>query len=146
MMKLPKLLFLLSAVFLLLTSASVASASDFEWMRDFNLRAEADPSGFRAQLATRFRLGDAQVTAVIGNVAGPADAYMVFRLGEMAGRPPEYVLEQYKTGRGKGWGALAQSLGIKPGSPEFHALKRGHDLYLSDDRGRNRGDKGKARK
>jgi len=26
-------------------------------------------------------------------------------------------------------GALAKDLGIKPGSDEFHALKRGHDLY-----------------
>ena len=30
---------------------------------------------------------------------------------------------------GKGWGNLAKTLGIKPGSREFHALKRGHDLY-----------------
>ena len=26
---------------------------------------------------------------------------------------------------------LAKRLGIKPGSPEFHALKRGHDLYAN---------------
>jgi hypothetical protein len=40
-----------------------------------------------------------------------------------------YVLEKYKAGKGKGWGNLAKTLGIKPGSREFHALKRGQNLY-----------------
>jgi len=39
------------------------------------------------------------------------------------------VLKQYKTSKGKGWGVVAQSLGIKPGSAEFQALKKGQDLY-----------------
>ena len=53
---------------------------------------------------------------------------MVLRLGEMSGHPADYVIKQYRTGRGKSWGALAKSLGVKPGSAEFHALKNGHDL------------------
>ena len=123
-------------------SVAVASAADFDWMRDMNIRAEADPSGFRAQISTRFSIGDAEVRAIISNVERPSDAYMVFRLGQMANRPPEYVLSRYKSGRGKGWGVLAKSLGIKPGSREFHALKRGHDLYDYD--GKNKG-KGKGK-
>ena len=54
---------------------------------------------------------------------------MVLRLGEMSKQPTENVIKKYKSGKGKGWGALAKSLGIKPGSKEFHALKRGHDIY-----------------
>jgi hypothetical protein len=38
-------------------------------------------------------------------------------------------MERYRKGKGKGWGELAKSLGIKPGSREFHALKRDDDLY-----------------
>jgi hypothetical protein len=53
---------------------------------------------------------------------------MMLRLSEMSGKPVRTVEERYRAGKGKGWGALAKSLGIKPGSKEFHALKRGHDL------------------
>ena len=35
-----------------------AAASDFSWTRDFNLQAQADPSGFKARIATRFNLGE----------------------------------------------------------------------------------------
>ncbi|NPV05347.1 MAG: hypothetical protein HPY67_11505 [Syntrophaceae bacterium] len=118
------------AVFLfMLCAASAQAAQDFAWVNDFNIRAQSDPSGFRARLAARFRIGDAEISAVIGNVASPADAYIVFRLGEMSGRPYDRVLREYKSSRGKGWGVIAKSLGIKPGSKEFHALKRSQDLY-----------------
>lgn len=118
------------AVFLLmLCAASAQAAQDFAWVNDFNIRAQSDPSGFRARLAARFRIGDAEISAVIGNVASPADAYIVFRLGEMSGRPYDRVLQEYRSSRGKGWGVIAKSLGIKPGSKEFHALKRSQDLY-----------------
>lgn len=126
-MKALKMLWAVTAALLLVSAG--AAAADFDWMHDFNIRAQADASGFRASLATRFHIGHVEINAVLGNVPNPADAYMVFRLGEMAHKPPEYVLQEYKAGKGKGWGALAKSLGIKPGSPEFHALKRGDDLY-----------------
>ena len=113
-------------------STPVASAGDFDWTKDLNIRAEADPSGFRAQLSTRFKIGDAQVKVVLGNVDRPADAYMVCRLGEISSSPVDYVLKKYKTEKSKGWGALAKSLGIKPGSREFHALKHSSDIYTSE--------------
>ena len=143
-MKLQKMLFTVSVVFLLVSSAVVVSAGDFDWIQDFNIRAEADPSGFRARLGARFNIGDTQITAVLSNVERPADAYMVLRLGEMSAKPTDYVIEKYKTGKGKGWGALAQSLGIKPGSKEFHDLKRGSNFYDDNDKGKGK-DKSKGK-
>jgi hypothetical protein len=143
-MKLQKMLFMVLVVFLLVSSAAVVAAGDFDWTKDFNIRAEADPSGFKARLAARFNIGDTQINAVLSNVERPADAYMVLRLGEMSAKPTDYVIEKYKSGKGKGWGALAQSLGIKPGSKEFHALKRGNDFYDDKDKGKGKG-KGKGR-
>ena len=146
-MKLQKMLFMVSVVFLLLSSSSVVVAGDFDWIRDFNIRAEADPSGFRTRLAARFMIGDTLINAVLSNVDEPADAYMVLRLGEMSAKPTDYVIEKYRSGKGKGWGALAKGLGIKPGSREFHALKNGDDLYNSN-RGKDKGkdkDKRKGR-
>jgi hypothetical protein len=128
-------IFLISLIALFAVS-SAAIASDFDWIRDFNIQAQADPSGVRARLATRFNLGDVQIKAVLSNFDSPADAYIVLRLGEMSGRPTSYVIEKYKNNKGKGWGALAKSLGIKPGSEEFHALKRGQDLPGGNNRDR----------
>ena len=145
-MKLQKMLFMVSVVFLLLSSSAIVVAGDFDWVRDFNIRAEADPSGFRTRLAARFNIGDTQINAVLSNVDKPADAYMVLRLGEMSAKPTDYVIEQYRSGKGKGWGALAKSLGIKPGSKEFHALKNGNDIYNDNAKGKGKGkDKRKGR-
>lgn len=142
-MKTIKVFFVASMALFVFSSAVVAG--DFDWIRGFNIQAEADPSGFRARLATRFKIGDAQINIVLDNVEKPADAYIILRLGEMSNQPTESVIEEYRSGKGKGWGALAKSLGIKPGSEEFHALKRGHDLYYEKPHGKSKG-KGKGKK
>jgi len=132
--------------FAMLFALSVpAAAADFDWMKSFNVQASADPSGFRAKLCSRFQIGDAQVTAVMRDIKDPASVYMAFRLGEMSHRPVEDVVNVYKKNKRKGWGVMARSLGIKPGSAEFHALKRGHDLDGMD-RGKGKGkDKSKGK-
>jgi hypothetical protein len=126
-MKLIKML--MAVLMMLLLVSSITEAGDFDWVRDFNIKADADPSGFRARLRARFHIGNAEIEAVVGNVEKPADAYMVFRLGEMSGQSTDDVVEKYEAEKSTGWGALAKSLGIKPGSSEFHALKRSDDLY-----------------
>ncbi|MFZ5658144.1 MAG: hypothetical protein ACOY37_14035, partial [Pseudomonadota bacterium] len=55
----------------------------------------------------------------------PGDVYFACGLASTLGRPCRYVADEYERDRGAGWGALAQRLGIKPGSAEFHRLKRG---------------------
>jgi len=137
-MKLLGMLVMFSVMWLHVLPGGVAAAGDFDWTSDFNIRAEADPTGFRAGLAARFKIGDAQINAVLSNMHKPADAYIVLRLGEMSAKPMDYVIERYRSGKGKGWGALAQSLGIKPGSKEFHDLKRGNDMYDNDNNGKGK--------
>lgn len=144
-MKTIKVFFVVTMALFLFSSAVMAG--DFDWISGFNIQAEADPLGFRARLATRFKIGDAQINIVLDNVEKAADAYMVLKLGEMSNVPTENVIEEYKSGKGKGWGALAKCLGIKPGSSEFHALKRGHDLYDEKPNGTSkRMGKGKGKK
>ena len=142
-MKAVKMLFVILLELLLVSS--VASAADFDWIKDFNIKAEADPSGFRARLEARFQVGDIEIRTVLGNTKNPADAYILLRLGEMSNRTIVHVIEKYKAKKGKGWGVLAKSLGIKPGSKDFHALKQCQDLYVDKDRGKGKG-KGKRRK
>lgn len=131
-MKAIRLLFVILTVFLVIPLT--AAAGDFDWMRDFNIRAEADPSGLQARLEARFKVGETMIKTVFGNVERPADAYVLFRLGEMSNQPMDHVISKYKDGKNKGWGVLAESLGIKPGSKEFHALKQEQDLYNDEDR------------
>jgi hypothetical protein len=128
-MKLLKLLSLIPLWMVLLTTNALAG--DFDWVRGFNIQAEADPSGFRARMEARFQIGDVAIRTVISNCESPADAYILLRIGEICGQPMDIVTRQYEVRNGQGWGALAKSLGIKPGSREFHALKRGQDLYTA---------------
>ena len=84
---------LVAVSMMILLAATIGAAGDFDWIRDFNIRAEADPSGFKVRLATRFQIGDIQINTVLSNVEKPADAYMVFRLGEMSRQPAERVID-----------------------------------------------------
>jgi len=120
---------ILISLLALFVVSSAAIAGEFGWVKDFNIQAQADPSGFKTRLATRFKIGEAMVTAVLSNFDSPADAYIGLRLGEISGRTTDYVIDKYKQDKGRGWGRVAKSLGIKPGSAEFHALKQRQDLY-----------------
>lgn len=145
-MKLKLKLLIITALAMLLTvPATSMAAGDFDWLKNVNLQAQADPSGFKARLGTRFQIGDAHIDAVISNVERPSDAYMIFRLGELSGKPADRILNRYRGNRHQGWGALAKSLGIKPGSSQFHALKRG-DGFVGGKKGKghpgNRGNRG----
>lgn len=55
----------------------------------------------------------------------PGDVYYACALASALGRPCRYVADYWERNHGKGWGVVAQELGIKPGSAEFHRLKRG---------------------
>jgi hypothetical protein len=69
---------LISWLALLFVSTPVIGG-DFDWIKDYNIHAQADPSGLRA------------------------------------GRPAKHVVKKYNANKDNGWGALAKSLGIKPG-------------------------------
>lgn len=124
-----RLILIWLAVFLLSPLAAFAGGLEV-FLADINVQARADMPGFSARLSTQFGVPAARVQAVVQSVRYPADAFMVFQLAHMSGRPPERVLAVYEPSRKKGWGAIAKELGIKPGSAEFHALKNG-DLYFT---------------
>ena len=54
----------------------------------------------------------------------PGDIYLSLEIGRVARVPVDRVLRVYRSHRSNGWGAIAKELGIKPGSAEFHRLKR----------------------
>lgn len=116
------------------------------FIKKLNAQAEADLPGFKASLSAQFGVPVPQVDVLIKSVDRPGDAYMTLRVSEISNKPADVVLKEYKANKGKGWGVIAHRLGIKPGSKEFHELKRG-DLgpgSKSDD-GKGKG-KGKDKK
>jgi hypothetical protein len=123
---------------------AVASASLDSFLSSVNVQAQADLPGFSAKVSAQFGVPVPQVQAVLEVVATPADAFMVFQLGEMAHQRPEVIVQTYRAHKGKGWGAIAKELGIKPGSREFHALKNGN-LVFSGARAEADGKKSKGK-
>lgn len=51
------------------------------------------------------------------------DIYMTVVLAKITEKSVDEVVTVYTKNKNKGWGVIAKELGIKPGSPEFHALK-----------------------
>jgi hypothetical protein len=131
--------FFLCSLILALLSPLAAFAGGLEiFLSNVNVEARADLPGFSAKVSAQFGVPIPRVQAVIGSVREPADAFMIFQLGQMSGQPTERVLHTYKSGKGKGWGAMAKELGIKPGSAQFHALKSG-DLSFTGHPGGGQG-------
>ncbi|MFZ2950821.1 MAG: hypothetical protein WA003_15205 [Desulfuromonadaceae bacterium] len=118
---------ILFSLILALLSPMAASARGLDdFLANVNVQAQVDLPGFSARISNQFGVPLPQVQAVVRTVREPADAFMVFQLGQMSGRSPERVMEVYGPGKGRGWGVIAKELGIKPGSAEFHALKSGN--------------------
>ena len=135
---------LLALMMILLLNSPVFAAGGIElFLNDLNVQARADLSGFSAKLSAQFGVPLARVQAVIKTVKEPADAFMCFQLGQMTQKPSETVMKAYQSNKGKGWGVIAKNLGIKPGSPEFHALKNG-DFVFNGEPGKGSG-KGKGK-
>lgn len=137
---------------LIFNTLSFAGGLD-NFIGSLNVQARTDMNDFSVRLSSQFGIPQAQVSAVISSVREPADAFIVLQLGQWAQLPPERVLRTYQSQRKKGWGAMAKSLGIKPGSAQFHALKQGNLTFSGkpqhgqyDDQGKGKGkDKNKGK-
>ncbi len=118
-------------VMLCLFAAPVVAGGGLDdFLSRVNIQARADMNGFSAQLSTQFGVPEVQVRTVVDSVREPADAFMCFQLGQWTRQPTEQVVRVYKANQGKGWGVIAKSMGIKPGSAEFHALKSGDLTFI----------------
>jgi hypothetical protein len=128
--------FIFFALLLSLVTPLMAFASGLDdFLANVNVQARVDLPGFSAKISSQFGVPQVQVQAVLRTVREPADAFMVFQLGQMTGRAPERVMEVYSPD--KGWGVIAKELGIKPGSADFHALKNGDLAFTGKASGHN---------
>ena len=96
------------------------------WLNDVNRYGRAYREPFVDELVRYHGAPRELVVDLLGRPGWtPGDVYYACSLASVLGRPCRYVVDEYERDRGAGWGALAQRLGVKPGSAEFHRLKRG---------------------
>lgn len=101
---------------------------------DINRYARDNTAGFIEELAVNFGVPRSLVREYYTERRwAPGDIYYGCALAHELRRPCGEVLDVYEQDRGQGWGVIAQRLGIKPGSAEFHALKgrvgKGHGKF-----------------
>jgi hypothetical protein len=135
----------LALCFILLIVGS-AHADLNAYIRDLNVSVQGDVGGYKAKLEARFGTSSSQLEIVFRSVNSPADVAIVLWLGEQSRQPIDRVLEVYRANKAHGWGSMAKSLGIKPGSPAFHALKKGNIQLSFASNGGNAKGKGKGKK
>lgn len=116
---------LLLAFALVLFTCGLAHADLNACLRSLNVSAEGDIGRFRTWIGAEFGVSGHDIDLVLRSVEDPADAALCFWLSLHSRQPIERVMREYCDHKGQGWGALAKSLGIKPGSADFKALKRG---------------------
>lgn len=115
--------FVFSLMFFATFGVSFADLNIF--IGDLNNQGYANRDDYSYRLSNQFGVPSYRVDSILREVREPADAFMIYQLGRMLNIAPERVFETYQSSRGQGWGEIAKRLGIKPGSPEFHALKNG---------------------
>lgn len=138
--------FIAAVIFCLTIVLAVVAHADLDsFLSKINIQAKADMEGFSIKLGTQFGVPLPQVREIIKSVDNSADAFMCLQLSQMTKKQPDMVVQTYKSHKGKGWGSVAKELGIKPGSAEFHALKRGDFTFTGEpDKGKGPG-KGKGK-
>jgi len=114
--------------------------------------AKLDFGKFKAEVSAKYNIATNKIEEWSAKVGmKPSDICMTAEVAKITQKPADEVVEAYQKNKDKGWGVIAKELGIKPGSPEFHALKnsmggkgngqgKGHK-----DNGKGRG-KGKGKK
>lgn len=107
--------------------------------------ARLDFSLFKSEISTKYNVSENKIhswSVEFGLKGG--EIYLVVEISKITKRPIDEVVKVYRANKSKGWGAMAKELGIKPGSPEFHALKNGAGTQASSARGKGNGNgKGK---
>jgi ABC-type glycerol-3-phosphate transport system substrate-binding protein len=116
---------LLAALMLLTLLAASAAADDFgPVVSDVNAYFSLHHDDFRVKMAAEFGVPITRVDSLIISVGSAGDAYLCLKTSRSSGHSLDDVTHAWDKHHKRGWGVVAQELGIKPGSKDFHALKR----------------------
>ena len=116
-------------------------------LETLNKGAKENIGEFAKKLGRKFGISEQTTERLLKRVGmSPGDVYMTAKVSKISKRSIEDVENAYKENKGKGWGVIAKKLGIKPGSKEFHELKKDDSGILEDYRGKEKKEKAKGKK
>lgn len=118
-------------------------------LNQINVAASADFGKFRTDMSVGYNVSQEKINYYHAELnMAPADIYFALEISRVSRRPVEEVIRVYRVKKAHGWGEIAKELGIKPGSPEFHALKNGagkkSGKYKENKNQKNKGGGGKG--
>jgi hypothetical protein len=93
------------------------------FLKDIDTKAKKDIAVFKERVAANYNLVKSDVEQAV-KVLPPGDVFMAAQVASTTNKPFPTVVETYEKNKDKGWGEIAKEMGIKPGSPEFHEMKK----------------------
>jgi hypothetical protein len=111
---------------------------------EIDANASVNFSLFKSDMSSTYNVTETKIntwSVSFGMKAG--DIYFALELARITKKPIDEVVTVYTSNKQKGWGVIAKDLGIKPGSPEFHALKGNAGAKAS--KGKDQGGQGKPK-
>ncbi|PCJ28329.1 MAG: hypothetical protein COA97_01470 [Flavobacteriales bacterium] len=148
---LPALLLLISNISFAQLSFKTGSVELDKDMATINADAKLNIKGFTIDLSVSHSIPIPKIKELL-KIMEPAEIILAKNISIIINKPMDDVVASYKINKDKGWGQIAKEMGIKPGSPEFHALKgktkeKGNSNSKSKGKGKKKGKKkGKGKK
>lgn len=87
-----------------------------------NANAKLDLNTFKIDLSVSHNIPIPKIDELL-KIMAPAEIILAKDIADIVGKSLDNVVSSYRVNKDKGWGYIAKQMGIKPGSPEFHALK-----------------------
>ncbi|MBL4704226.1 MAG: hypothetical protein JKY54_06880 [Flavobacteriales bacterium] len=92
-------------------------------LNSINKEGKADLPKFKTDLKLSYNVSSKKLDQMFSLKMQPGEIYFALEIANLTKKPIDDVIKSYQANKDKGWGVIAKELGIKPGSPEFHALK-----------------------
>ncbi|MBF0407470.1 MAG: hypothetical protein HQM10_08950 [Candidatus Riflebacteria bacterium] len=109
-------------------------------VKGVDVDAEVDIAGYKVRVGAEYGAKTNEIDDLLSLYKMlPSDVLTAYELSRQLRIPVIVVADEYKRNSGNGWGVIAKSLGIKPGSPEFHALKKGEWVSHCDKKSKHKG-------
>lgn len=91
---------------------------------DINASAKKDIHSYRNDLSITFSTPLDLIDKMFSAGMTPGEVYLGLEIAKVTSKSPNDIIKSYEINKDKGWGAIAKDMGIKPGSPLFHQLKK----------------------
>ncbi|MBI1836136.1 MAG: hypothetical protein HYR91_02605 [Flavobacteriia bacterium] len=105
---------------------------------EINNEAKNDLTKFKTDLLNVFKIPFEKTEVLLKEKMEPAEILLSAKIASISKKSLDQVITCYKTNKSKGWGYIAKEMGIKPGSPEFHELKKKKEKGNSNNKGKGK--------